>query len=104
MSTPIPERPNSQGLKLSENCGHTVEFRNVGLSFENGGISDVSFTAEKGQITAIAAPTGCGKTTLLGLLTGSGESFDGEITLKTDSNTLTFTLNEIAKANLCDFE
>ena len=32
------------------------------------------------------------------------ESFDGEITLKTDSNTLTFTLNEIAKANLCDFE
>ena len=79
MSTPIPERPNSQGLKLSENGGHTVEFRNVGLSFENGGISDVSFTAEKGQITAIAAPTGCGKTTLLGLLTGSGESFDGEI-------------------------
>ena len=32
------------------------------------------------------------------------ESFDGEITLKTDSNMLTFTLNEIAKANLCDFE
>lgn len=79
MSTPIPERPNSQGIKLSENGGHTVEFRKVGLSFENGGISDVSFTAEKGQITAIAAPTGCGKTTLLGLLTGSGESFDGEI-------------------------
>lgn len=79
MNTPIPERPNSQGIRLSENDGHTVEFRNVGLSFENGGLSDVTFTAKKGQITAIAAPTGCGKTTLLGLLTGSGENFDGEI-------------------------
>lgn len=36
--------------------------------------------------------------------TGILESFDGEITLKTESDTFTFTLNEIAKANLCDFE
>lgn len=79
MNTPIPERPNSQGIKLDENCGHTVEFRNVSLEFENGGLSDVSFTAQKGQITAIAAPTGCGKTTLLSILTGSGESFGGQI-------------------------
>lgn len=86
MITPVPERPNSEGIRLSENDGHTVEFKNVGLSFENGGLSNVSFTAEKGQITAIAAPTGCGKTTLLGLLTGSGESFEGEIHI--DSNPL----------------
>lgn len=86
MVTPIPERPNSEGIVLCEDSGHTVEFRNVGLNFGNGGLSDVSFTAEKGQITAIAAPTGCGKTTLLGLLTGSGESFDGEIFI--DSNKL----------------
>lgn len=86
MLTPIPQRPNSEGIRLNDDAGHTVEFRKVGLKFENGGLSDVSFTAEKGQITAIAAPTGCGKTTLLGLLTGSGESFDGEIFI--DSNPL----------------
>ena len=36
--------------------------------------------------------------------TGILENFDSEITLKTENDTLTFTLNEIAKANLCDFE
>ncbi len=79
MVTPIPTRANSEGIRLADTHGHTVEYKNVGLSFENGGLTDVSFTAESGQITAIAAPTGCGKTTLLGLLTGSGEAFDGEI-------------------------
>ena len=86
MDTPIPERPNSEGIRLSENDGHTVEFRDVTLSLENGSLSGVTFTAEKGQITAIAAPTGCGKTTLLGLLTGSGENFEGEVLI--DSNKL----------------
>ena len=36
--------------------------------------------------------------------TGILENFDSEITLKTENDTLTFTLNESAKANLCDFE
>lgn len=96
MSTPIPERPNSEGIKLSEDHGHTVEFRNVGISFENGGLTDVNFRAETGKITAIAAPTGCGKTTLLGLLTGSGESFDGEILI--DSHSLEdISINSLRK-------
>ncbi len=86
MATPIPERPNSEGIRLNENDGHTVEFKDVTLGFENGSLSGVTFTAEKGQITAIAAPTGCGKTTLLGLLTGSGENFEGEVLI--DSNKL----------------
>ena len=36
--------------------------------------------------------------------TGVLEAFDGSIALKVDGNTLTFAQNEIAKANLCDFE
>ncbi len=96
MGTPIPERPNSQGIKLSDDSGHTVEFRDVSIRFENGGLTGVSFKAEKGKITAIAAPTGCGKTTLFGLLTGSGENFDGEILI--DSHPLReISINSLRK-------
>ncbi len=49
----------------------TVEFRDV--SFRYGGapedvIRDMSFTAERGETVAFIGPTGCGKTTMMGMV------------------------------------
>ena len=49
----------------------TVEFRNVTFAYENGGapvLSDISFTAEKGKVTAIIGGTGSGKSSLVGMI------------------------------------
>lgn len=49
----------------------TVEFRNVTFAYENAGVpvlSDISFTAEKGKVTAIIGGTGSGKSSLVGMI------------------------------------
>ncbi|HUQ01357.1 MAG TPA: ABC transporter ATP-binding protein [Kofleriaceae bacterium] len=49
----------------------TVELRDVGFRYESAAapvLSDISFTARPGQITAIIGSTGAGKTTLLDLI------------------------------------
>jgi ATP-binding cassette subfamily B protein len=49
----------------------TVEFRNVFFHYpgaERPALSDISFTAKPGQVTAIIGGTGSGKSTLLGLI------------------------------------
>ena len=49
----------------------TVEFRNVTFAYENAGapvLSDISFTAEKGKVTAIIGGTGSGKSSLVGMI------------------------------------
>ena len=49
---------------------NSVEFENVSFAYERGRpvLSDISFTATAGSITAIVGPTGSGKTSLVSLL------------------------------------
>lgn len=63
---------------ISANGPEKIEFKNVSLKGKNG-LKDVSFSVAKGEMTAIIGPTGCGKTTLLFLLTGDSEKDSGEI-------------------------
>lgn len=62
---------------LGTQTGNSVEFCNVSLGEVE--LKNISFTAEKGQITAIVGPTGCGKSTLLSLLSLDADYTDGEI-------------------------
>lgn len=64
----------------------TVEFRNVTFAYENAAtpvLSDISFTAEKGKVTAIIGGTGSGKSSLIAMVprffdvTGGQVLFDG---------------------------
>ncbi len=71
---------------VKENMRGTVEFRGVSFGYEDAQssvLSDVSFTAETGKVTAIIGATGSGKTTIANLITrfydvtGGAVLFDG---------------------------
>lgn len=62
----------------------TVEFRNVSFHYpgaERPALSDISFTAMPGQVTAIIGGTGSGKSTLLGLIPRFFDVAEGTVTV-----------------------
>ena len=69
-----------------ERIENEVRFENVSFAYEPDRpvLDDVSFSAERGTITAIVGPTGSGKSTLMGLLlrlydpNGGNVSIDGK--------------------------
>ncbi len=62
----------------------TVEFRNVSFHYpgaERPALSDISFTAMPGKVTAIIGGTGSGKSTLLGLIPRFFDVAEGTVTV-----------------------
>ena len=59
-----------------------IEFRNVAFRYPDAAdamISDISFTADKGQTVAIIGSTGCGKSTLINLIPRFYDVTEGSI-------------------------
>ena len=59
--------------KLSKNFGYGELFKNV------------SFDLDKGEILSIVGPNGCGKTTLLKIISGEESCDKGNVSLKKDA-------------------
>ncbi|WP_075179309.1 ABC transporter ATP-binding protein [Neptunomonas phycophila] len=80
MDTPTLEPTN---LAPRQPDGHTLEFRQVSYAYEaeRQVLSDISFTAKPGTITAIVGPSGAGKSTLARLLLRFFDPTQGNITL-----------------------
>ena len=58
----------------------TIEVKNLCKDFDNlQAVSDISFSAEKGEIIALLGPNGAGKSTLMNMITGYLAPSDGEI-------------------------
>lgn len=60
----------------------TVEFRNVTFAYENAEapvLDNISFTAEKGKVTAIIGGTGSGKSSLIAMVPRFFDVTDGQI-------------------------
>ncbi len=73
-----PENPKAP----DESKKGTVEFRNVSFGYEDSGkptLKDVSFTAERNKVTAIIGGTGCGKSTIVNLITRFYDVTEGQV-------------------------
>jgi ATP-binding cassette subfamily B protein len=70
---------------------NTLEFRNVGFTHQTASVpalSDISFSAERGDTIAFVGPSGAGKTTLVKLLVGLYPPKQGEILYNGYSSTV----------------
>ena len=63
--------------------GYDITFNHVGFSYEDGKdvLSDVSFTAKQGEVTALVGPSGGGKTTVSRLAARFWDANQGEVTI-----------------------
>lgn len=68
---PAPEAPSSGGIEVYR-LGRTVDGHRL--------LSDVSFAARPGTVTAVIGPSGAGKSTLITLLGGAAEPDLGRVT------------------------
>ena len=68
--------------KVDESLRGTVEFKNVSFGYneaESYVLSDISFTAEKGRVTAFIGSTGSGKSTIANLIMRFYDVNEGQI-------------------------
>lgn len=71
------------GSNTLTNKGYDITFDHVAFSYENGEnvLSDVSFTAKQGEVTALIGPSGGGKTTVSRLAARFWDNDAGNITV-----------------------
>lgn len=77
-----------------------LEVKNLTIRF--GGlvaVDDLSFTMEKGQVTALIGPNGAGKTTVINLLTGFYTPNEGEVLLNGE-NLVGLSTDQVVKKGL----
>lgn len=71
-----------EAAKASVSTDNAVEFRKVHLTYKNAGdesLSDISFTAKKGECIGIIGGTGSGKTSLVSLIPRFYDATKGEV-------------------------
>lgn len=78
--TDYPEQTGSTDFKPN---GYDISFENVGFSYDDGKtvLSDVSFTAKQGEVTALIGTSGGGKTTVSRLAARFWDTDKGRVTV-----------------------
>ena len=77
------ELDDSGSQPLSGNGAPEIEYRNVTFAYDKKDVlKNVSFTAEKGTMTALVGPSGGGKSTIASMLTRFWDVKSGEILLR----------------------
>ena len=76
----VQDKPDAQDFS---GLSREISFENVSFAYEEDRpvLSDVSFSAEPGSITAIIGPTGSGKSTLMALLLRLFDPDSGSVTI-----------------------
>ena len=88
------EEPEQKGTEVPKDC--SVECRNLRFAYETDReiLRGVDLSFPKGSFTAIVGESGCGKSTISGILMGRNKGYAGEITVGGIS------LSEIKEASL----
>lgn len=87
-----------KGIAKTNETG-TVEFKNVSFCYPDGQtnvLSDISFKVEKGQTVAFIGATGCGKSTIVNLVSRFYDVSSGQV-LVDGHDVRDFKKNELAK-------
>ena len=85
----IMEEPVAQGSEAFEPVGHDVVFDHVAFGYGAGEdgragekvLTDVSFTAKEGEVTALVGPSGSGKSTVSRLAARFWDATSGKVTV-----------------------
>ena len=85
----IMEEPVAQGSEAFEPAGHDVVFDHVAFGYGTGEdgragekvLTDVSFTAKEGEVTALVGPSGSGKSTVSRLAARFWDATAGKVTV-----------------------
>ena len=85
----IMEEPIARGSEKFEPVGHDVVFDHVAFSYGAGEdgragekvLTDVSFTAKEGEVTALVGPSGSGKSTVSRLAARFWDATEGTVTV-----------------------
>ncbi len=77
------DEPLATGGEKYEPAGHDVVFEQVAFSYTDGEqvLSDVSFTAREGEVTALVGPSGSGKSTCSRLAARFWDATGGRVTV-----------------------
>ena len=67
-----------------------IEVQDLGFSFEQPVLQRVSFTVRENQFVSFVGPSGCGKTTLLYVLLGLYDNFDGSVEVNCEHASFVF--------------
>lgn len=77
----LPEA--KQGVKELSQSSYDIEFKNVGFSYDGKReiLRGIHFSIPAGSFISLVGESGCGKSTIAGLLCGKNKKFSGEILL-----------------------
>ncbi|HET7849070.1 MAG TPA: ATP-binding cassette domain-containing protein [Pseudolabrys sp.] len=70
-------RPAGEPKQLEVRIGHKAFAAASGGRLEV--LHDIAFALERGEVAAFVGPSGCGKTTMLRIIAGLDEDFEGEV-------------------------
>ncbi|MGH7988344.1 MAG: ABC transporter ATP-binding protein [Candidatus Binataceae bacterium] len=93
-----PEIRDRPGARVLANARGQIDFDHVAFAYENGRpvLTNISFSAQAGEIVAIVGPSGAGKTTLASLLARFYEPDEGVVRID-GHDTRELTLNSVRR-------
>ena len=94
-----PQTPDKENALVLDEAKGNIEIKDIAFSYdpEKPLIRDFSLSVESGKRIAIVGPTGCGKTTFIGLLMRFYDVNDGEIDVD-GTNIRDITRNSLRKS------
>lgn len=77
----LPEEENRGTEDMPDDC--TVHIEHLDFSYEPGRqiLQDINMEFSKGSFTALVGESGCGKSTIAGILMGRNRGYDGSVTV-----------------------